>query len=382
MGKLQATLKNQDTALGQPVPVQPQLAIGQPHDPYEQEADCVAAQVVKQINKPIPFTTENRAVQPKSLASGTWATQPGITTSPLQPQVARISKIDLNAKNQAPIQCNRPEDFNSYKDAEAATIYSQKLLKKQKSDTLEEHIGAPFTTEEINAIYTVNRDQSKDNEIHSDSNKNLLKKQDTKVTPHVDHRFPKAKGGSNSFTNAAVLSAASNIAKSDKGKIKQEPDNPLKPYKNLKDSDHNIIAGGEFSAAQKKEIYEANKAYYGKGKIVSDEDGKTELEQYDSSSVPHVDHITPKSKEGSSYFFNAQVLSAEDNIQKGGSRKKKRTERYGWLESQMTLEEYYQYKKGGTVPERIDNEEEDDDFIDEEPVKKRKKKKKVSVKKK
>ena len=37
---------------GRAMPVQPKLAIGAPGDKYEQEADRVASQVVKQLNSP------------------------------------------------------------------------------------------------------------------------------------------------------------------------------------------------------------------------------------------------------------------------------------------------------------------------------------------
>lgn len=270
------------------------------------------------------------------------------------------------------IQRNRPEDFKSYEEAKKANKYSQELLDGQAKDKLEDHIGKGFTSEEIKNIYKVNK--KVDNKIHSDSDGRELKRQDTSTTPHVDHRFPKAKGGTNSFRNAAVLSAKSNISKSDKTtEIKQEPSESLKPYKDLDDSNHTIEKRREFSAEQKKDIYKANINYYKKGGIISDEDGKTSLTGFDSSKVPHVDHITPKSDEGSSYYFNAQILAANENIKKGGVKKKKNS-RYGWIEEQMNLREYYQYLKTNKtkIPERLSIIEYSESE-DEEPKKKKRK---------
>ncbi|MFN8528712.1 MAG: hypothetical protein U0670_08890 [Anaerolineae bacterium] len=311
--------------------------------------------------------------------------QPALTLSSPAAVLALQRTIGNRAVSKL-IQRNRPEEFESFEEAKNATPSSRDLLDEQADDTLDEHIGKPFKAEEINAIYESNTSGYDDGEIHSESDGETLYLQDTGTTPHVDHRFPKARGGSNSFTNAAVIPASANISKSDKTELSAEPTKALPPYKNLDESNYTIGGFMNFNANQKKDIYTANKLYYSsstkvkpgdRGKVISDDDGKTPLEGYDSSQVPHIDHITPKSDEGSSFYFNAAVLSAAENTSKGGV-KGKRKERYDWLELQMTLEEYYTYKEDGTIPDRLLEDESDSE--DEAP-KKTSKKKKTKTKK-
>jgi hypothetical protein len=112
--------------------------------------------------------------------------------------------------------------------------------------------------------------------------------------------------------------------------------------------------GKDFTAAQKQEIYKANKKYYKRGGIISDNDKSTVLAKYDSSQVPHVDHITAKSSGGSDYYFNARVISAEENIQKGGERGGAGGEEdYDAMELQMTLKQFIDHKRTGVFPDEI-----------------------------
>jgi 5-methylcytosine-specific restriction endonuclease McrA len=206
-------------------------------------------------------------------------------------------------------------------------------------------------------------------QITSDSDGSDLFLQDTNTTPHVDHRYPKSKGGSNSYTNAAVIPAKANIAKSDKLDLGSEPDTALPPYLGLHDPP-GLMKGKDFSKDQKTAIYKANVTYYGKGDIVSDNDGRTRLEPHDSAEVPHIDHITPKSTGGSNYYFNARVISAEENIKKGGQRGGSGgDELYDHQELEMNLKEFIDYKQTGVVPARFAESSSSEE--EEEPVRKK-----------
>jgi len=267
------------------------------------------------------------------------------------------------------VQLNRPEDYANYAEAKNANMYSRALLDRQRGDTLEAHVGKAFTSAERDRIYAVNKGGT--TQITSDTDDSNLYLQDTDVTPHVDHRFPKSKGGSNSYTNAAVLPAKLNIQKSDQLDLTKEPDLALPPYRKLVDPVNGVMAVKDFSQDQKKAIYKANIAYYGQGSIVSDHDEVTELEKWDSSEVPHVDHISPKSAGGSSFYFNAKVISAEENVQKGGERGGTGGEAdYDYFELNMTLTEYYKNKTSGELPSFLDVPT--SPTSDEEPKKKRK----------
>lgn len=251
------------------------------------------------------------------------------------------------------VQLNRPEDYRDYAEAKKANKYSRRLLDTQKNDTLALHVDQPFTKGERRNIYRVNK--GKTGQITSDTDGSNLYLQDTKLTPHVDHRFPKSKGGSNSYANAAVLPANLNIQKSDKLELDQEPTRALPPYRKLVDPAHGVMRGKDFSADQKRAIYAANIIHYQEGNIVSDENGSTILEPHDISEVPNVDHITPKSAGGSSFYFNAMVVSAQSNIQKGGVRGGMGGEDYyDHVELNMTLAEYYDHKTTGALPGFLD----------------------------
>lgn len=56
-------------AVAAPLPIQPQLTVGAIGDPYEQEADQVAAQVVAQINQPQSAATAGDSVQQQHVVS-------------------------------------------------------------------------------------------------------------------------------------------------------------------------------------------------------------------------------------------------------------------------------------------------------------------------
>ena len=119
-----------------------------------------------------------------------------------------------------------------------------------------------------------------------------------------------------------MLPAEENIRKGARLDLAVEPDVPLAPYAGLQDPP-GVGVGMEFSAAQKAAIYNANIAYYGTGEIISDQylddhNVWNPLMEMDSGALAHVDHITPKVDGGTDYYFNARVISAEENLQKGG----------------------------------------------------------------
>jgi len=71
-----------------------------------------------------------------------------------------------------------------------------------------------------------------------------------------------------------VIPARANIRKSSKLlDLVTEPTVALPPYQKLKDTG-TVLPGMDFSKEQKDKIYKANKAFYKKGDIVSDDDGK------------------------------------------------------------------------------------------------------------
>jgi 5-methylcytosine-specific restriction endonuclease McrA len=265
------------------------------------------------------------------------------------------------------VQLFRPENFKTLDEAkDRTTQYSKALLHEQLHDKLGQHIGKEFTAAEREKIYRVNKGRTKD--IRSDVDKKILHRQDLDKTPHVDHRYPKSLGGSNSYKNAAVLPARVNLAKSAKVRLKRPPTQPLAPYRDLVDPDV-VETHREFSAEQRRAIYQANKDYYGVGQLVSDHDKKTRLEPYDSEQVPHIDHITPRSSGGSSYYFNARVVSAATNLDKGGQRGGSQGEnKYGYDERRMTLGEFIDYTQNGTIPSHFMESSESSDSMEEEPA--------------
>ncbi|WP_210437186.1 hypothetical protein [Oxynema aestuarii] len=280
---------------------------------------------------------------------------------PLQRQLSRIFDSSLPRITQARpvIQRYSYSDFATYKDAKNATIYSKELLDEQKKHTIGEHSQKLFTSDQASKIYEVNKKYYKDGKIHSDdeSDPKILEKQDTTITPHIDHRFPKSKGGTNSFANAAVISARDNISKNNKTDQKKEPVTSLPAYKDLLKEEENFKIGRyqEFTQAQKDLIYQANKKYYGQNSIISDNDGITPLNGLDSSRVPHIDHITAKSEGGTNFYFNAQVLPANTNIKKSGKRGKPYDG--DWDIEEFTLEQYYQKKQKGELATELSSDE-------------------------
>ena len=282
----------------------------------------------------------------------------------------------------AALQRHEVEDFDSYAEAKAATMYSADHLDSQKDDLISDHQQRLFTAQQTQNIYQTNVAIHGDGEIHADDDGRVLVRQDTDVTPHIDHRFPKARGGTNSFANARVTSAFSNISKGNRGDVDEEPDAALEPYEDLDDANYTISVGREFSVGQKADIYNANRAYYAdkvddadSGEIISDEDEETVLTGMDSSSVPHIDHRVAKSEGGTNFYFNAQVLAADTNIKKSGKRGQTVDE--DWGTAQLTLEEYYEHKEAGT----LDNPDVDDYGSDEEE-KRSKKRPKVTPRRK
>jgi hypothetical protein len=101
--------------------------------------------------------------------------------------------------------------------------------------------------------------------------------------------------------------------------LKSFKENP--PYGHLKDP-HTVGPGKDFTQAQKRQIYEANRARNG-GKIVSDLSGKILTEPQKSmkgvaprADAANIDHEYPKSKGGTNSFTYANVLSFDENMDK------------------------------------------------------------------
>lgn len=262
------------------------------------------------------------------------------------------------------------EDFDSYADAKNATIYSKALLDEQKNTPIEEFFGKKFDNKQQEKIYKANKEHYKSKEIISDSNGATLYRQDMKVTPHIDHRYPKSRGGTNHYVNAAVLPAGANISKGSKLVLGKEPDTPLAPYAGLSGKKSFEVCGGfmEFGTQQRKDILEANTNHYGKGGPVSDEDGKTVLSPYDTQSVPHIDHITARAEGGTNFYFNAEVLPAGENLSKSG--KKGLNMDIDSKVGSMTLVKYYTEKKKKGISREsaifaINNDSEEEDVDSE-----------------
>jgi hypothetical protein len=253
------------------------------------------------------------------------------------------------------VQRNGIDDFETYKDAKKATIYSEALLDTQKDDPINDHFQKGFDSGQQREIYDTNKAHydTEDQDIISDADGTTkLIKQNTDLVPHIDHRFPKSRGGSNSHFNAAVLPAKGNIKKSNKLELEGEPATPLEPYKLLATSSafapHKVGAFRDFSSEQRAEILSMNRMFYDKGSPVSDVDGKTKLARYDTTRTPHIDHITAKGEGGTNYYFNASVLPASSNIQKSG-RKGRQYDINAEI-GEMSLKTYYKKKEEGTLP--------------------------------
>jgi hypothetical protein len=110
------------------------------------------------------------------------------------------------------VQGKRPEEFGNLAEARGWNRYSRKHLNSQARNLLKAHIAKDFTKKEKENIYEVNREVN-GGEIHSDTSDEILEFRDISTEPQVDHRYPKSKGGSNSYANAAVIPADENIRK-------------------------------------------------------------------------------------------------------------------------------------------------------------------------
>jgi len=245
------------------------------------------------------------------------------------------------------------DDFDTYSEAKKATIYSRAMLDRQ-TGPIENYFKQKFNAQQQDAIYDTNIEHYGQDEIISDEDgRTELVKQDTELVPHIDHRFPKSQGGSNSYVNAAVLAAKANMIKGARLTVTQEPDVPLAPYATL----HNSAAfrgkvgrGRGFTTEQRNAILAANKNYYGKGTPVSDADQKTKLAKFDTSHIPHIDHITPMSEGGTNFYFNAAVVPASSNIEKGGA--KGRAPDIDHEIGKLSLKAYYRKKATGELDDR------------------------------
>lgn len=261
-----------------------------------------------------------------------------------------LPAVPVLQKQQPVIQKKSFEDFDTYDEAKSYSDYSQDLLDTQKDDPIGDHFKEPFTPEQQEEIYAVNKATHESEEIISDGdNSTELYKTKTDTLAHIDHRFPKSKGGTNDYTNAAVITAKVNMKKSNKLEISKEPTKSLAPYEFLAlDSafgEGKVGAYREFSTEQRKAILNANSLYY--TGVTSDDDKTTKLSRIDTASVPHVDHITAKAEGGTNYYFNAMVLPASENIKKSGAKGRNNDIDYEY--SKMSLVKYYEKKEAGDI---------------------------------
>jgi hypothetical protein len=280
------------------------------------------------------------------------------------------------------VQCFRPEHFDTLDEAQN-TPYGE-FLYTQMNDPLSRHVDKPFSSTQRNNIYKAN-EYNNHGQLRSDTSPDQeLFPVNTDETPHVDHRYPKSAGGSNSYANAAVLSAATNISKGNRPTdITHDPDatEALAPYQHFQQHPQaypgNVGVGMLFSQAQRDAIYAANRQYYQtqlpdpQGEIHSDSAGHEALFGNDSSQIPHIDHITPKAQNGTNYYFNARVISAEENIQKGGGDRaaigfaRDESLEYEDIELQMTLPEFIVWKSEKVFPERLNRFSKADEVMQE-----------------
>ena len=287
-----------------PQQIMAKLMVGPVGDKYEQEADMVAAQVVKQINAPVLSSI-------------------GQTIQRQMPEERKKEEATIVTDSGIKIQRKTPWEFTSYTLAKGENKYSLQYLEEQKDGKLNDHLGKDFNSDQRKKILEVNKKEN-NSVIKSDVTPfGELQLQDMKVTPHVDHRFPKAQGGTNSYKNARVISANANISKGRKtnDEVNQEPNTALPAYNNLTDENISITQYRDFTLEQKQNILAANKK--SNGGVIKDDVTGNQLEQYDTSQIAHIDHITAKTAfGGSNYYFNAAVLPADENISKGGVRGK------------------------------------------------------------
>ena len=98
----QLTAPRQDSR-GKGLVVQPKLTIGRPNDKYEQEADRVAAQVVRQINRPAPMSmAQGGMVQGKEEESGLrMKPMPKISVIEAMPEEGEIQLMPIVQRREA-----------------------------------------------------------------------------------------------------------------------------------------------------------------------------------------------------------------------------------------------------------------------------------------
>lgn len=235
--------------------------------------------------------------------------------------------------------------YDSYAEAKKANAYSHELLDLQKG-RINQYERKLFKPDQIKRILDVNREENRGS-IRSDVPPRIkLRRQKMAVVPHVDHRYPKSRGGTNSFANAAVLPAGENISKSNSLLLATEPVTPLPPYATLDDNAYTVGHYRDYAADQKKEIYKANRAHNA-GVVRSDTPARKVLTNVDISKVPHVDHVLARSDGGCAFYFNAAVLPGDKNIAKGGVRGADNDTDFEVGE--MTLKKYYREKRKGRV---------------------------------
>ncbi len=262
----------------------------------------------------------------------------------LQRQVGNRAVVKL-------VQRHCYEQFDSLAEARDANIYSRTLLTLQERHRIVDHESKRFTDGERDNVLKQNMEAY--GRLTDDATGKRLERQDMSVAPHVDHRYPKASGGTNSFKNARVIAAGANLTKGSKTTrhleegeqnddvLAQEPTKALKPYRDLDDSEFTIYRYGLFSADQKALILQANEDYY--GTLTSDTTGE-ELERADPRRIAQVDHILDKGSGGCSFYFNAQVISSSSNASKSGLRgaDEEREEKSDYDRGTTTLRQYFE----------------------------------------
>jgi hypothetical protein len=135
------------------VPVQPKLTIGQPNDKYEQEADQVAAQVVKQINAPASTTSQDAGVQRQEMTEEEeLQTKPEIST--LQ-RMEMPEEEELQTKpDTVRVQRQELEDEELQTKPSAANLAMQPLQREamEEDDELQMKPSTPSVGAEGGAV--------------------------------------------------------------------------------------------------------------------------------------------------------------------------------------------------------------------------------------
>jgi 5-methylcytosine-specific restriction endonuclease McrA len=208
------------------------------------------------------------------------------------------------------------------------------------SDKIAKHFRKGFTGTQRTNIIEANKKRHGGVIKSDETGEQLVELKDTVDTlAHIDHIFPKQKGGSNSYSNAEVMAARKNLRKNSTlgaNAGKSEDASPQGLYKGLEPG---FVASAftNFTSDQRTKILAKNKELtksltgfddtvlpdaeliaIKKGAL--DKDNAVKLEGgIDTSRVLHVDHILPQKKGGCNFYRNARIISAAENISKSDS---------------------------------------------------------------